>query len=131
MNDFSTPAFEITVKTLVGKSIAVESVRATTLVTDLKVMVEEKDGIPADQQRITFAGRQLEDHRTVGEYNIVAGSVLHVVHRMRGCKHSLKYNWSGPAVMLSSYIGAIAQMMQRPSLVEFVHFVHLHTDPSF
>jgi len=57
----------------------------TKSVAHLKCRVQDKEGIPPDQQRIIFAGRQLEDHRALVEYNIKRGSNLHLIQRLRGC----------------------------------------------
>ena len=73
----------VTVKTLTGKSFAVD-VFPTSAVEQLMSKIQDKEGIPPDQQRIVFKGKQLDVGHRLEEYGITNESVVHLVLRLRG-----------------------------------------------
>jgi len=78
-----TLGYPITIKSLTGKKTKI-TVQAHNTVLEAMLMIQAAEGIPTNQQRLLFAGRQLDTDKTLSDYNIQRESELHMVLRLRG-----------------------------------------------
>lgn len=78
--------FQLFIKSISGKTRTV-NVTTNTTVADLKRQIQEKEGINPEEQRMIWAGKNLEDTKTMADYNLVSNSTIHLVLRVRGGKN--------------------------------------------
>merc|ERR1719232_1508397 len=74
---------QLFVKTLTGKTVTIEGEEGESI-EDVKAKISEKEGIPPEQQRLIFGGQQLQDGKTIDDYDVGDDATLHLVLRLRG-----------------------------------------------
>jgi ubiquitin len=111
LKDYNGPNMLIYVKTLTGNTVHISSDESAITIDKLKLLIQNAEGIPPDQQRLIFAGKQLEDGRTLADYNINRFSVVNLVLRLRGGMYHMSSGrdggfGGGPAMNTSTASGS-------------------------
>jgi large subunit ribosomal protein L40e len=103
---------------MTGKTITIEGIRADTSVLQLKHKLQDVEGVPPDQQRLIFAGQQLDDQQTMRDHNVQDESTLHWVLRLRGGMYDISSGMDGDRQLTTNdrdvYLSVEAMMQIQP-----------------
>jgi large subunit ribosomal protein L40e len=125
----SLPEQQIFVKTLTGKMLTINACLETDAIAVIKARIQIVEGIPVDQQRLIFAGKQLEDDRTLADYSIKNEAILHLILRLRKPVIRMKsingqvINHVNVSIELDPHMWIFSSIYPKPSMTDEKSFV--------